>query len=119
MPSSNMTLLVQYGIPIYNSWKHFPERKGLVTGIVLCGFGFGSFLFGLIAIWLVNPEDKEPDPLTKEYPQEIAANVPYMLQILSILWAVLSLASLLLVFPAAKINSSKYFEIDKDAGKPK
>ena len=37
---------ISYGIPIYNSWKHFPDHKGLVTGIVLCGFGFGSFVFG-------------------------------------------------------------------------
>jgi len=33
-----------------------PERKGLVTGIIVAGFGGGAFVFGFIAHGVVNPE---------------------------------------------------------------
>jgi hypothetical protein len=32
-----------------------PNRKGLVTGIIVAGFGAGAFFFGFIALQVVNP----------------------------------------------------------------
>ena len=36
----------------------------MVSGIVVGGFGFGSFMFGFIAQAIVNPDDIEPDLVT-------------------------------------------------------
>lgn len=30
-------------------WSHLPERKGLVSGCIISGFGFGGFFFGELA----------------------------------------------------------------------
>ena len=30
-------------------WSHLPERKGLVAGAIISGYGFGGFIFGILA----------------------------------------------------------------------
>lgn len=37
-----------YAVPIHVGWRHFPNRKGIVSGVVIGSFGFGSFMFSLI-----------------------------------------------------------------------
>lgn len=43
------------------AWEWFPERKGLVTGLIMSGYGFGPFIFGFVSSALVNPEDVKPN----------------------------------------------------------
>ena len=38
-----------YLTPLACGWEWVPERKGLITGIILGAFGFGAFVFSLIA----------------------------------------------------------------------
>lgn len=47
-------------IPLMCGWDHFPERRGMVSGIIIGGFGFASFFFDMISTSIVNPEDKAP-----------------------------------------------------------
>ena len=47
-------------IPLVCSWEYFPERKGLITGIVVGAYGFSSFIFTFISTKLVNPNDENP-----------------------------------------------------------
>lgn len=44
-----------YIVPIYSCWKYFPHNKGLVSGIILCGFGLSSFIFNFVSTALANP----------------------------------------------------------------
>jgi hypothetical protein len=69
-----------------------------VTGIVLCGFGFGSFFFGLIATSIVNPNDESS--VNNLYPIDVADNVPKMLRYLTVMWAFLSVVGIIMTFPA-------------------
>ena len=46
-----------YYTPILCGWEWFPDNKGLVSGIILAGYGFGAFFFGYISTALVNPHD--------------------------------------------------------------
>jgi hypothetical protein len=46
-----------YFIPLMCGWEWMPNNKGLVSGIILCGFGFGSFIFGFVAMAIVNPNN--------------------------------------------------------------
>ena len=51
---------------INNAWKYFPEKKGFLSGLILCSFGMGSFFWIFIAEKIINPnnlevEDKGPD----------------------------------------------------------
>ena len=56
-----------YIVPLHLSWKYFkPEdssnrREGLITGIVIAGFGFGGVIFGIISENLINPDRLDPE----------------------------------------------------------
>jgi MFS transporter, OFA family, oxalate/formate antiporter len=40
---------LMYSSALSAAISHLPSRKGTISGIVVCGFGFGGFLFGIIA----------------------------------------------------------------------
>jgi len=48
-----------YMVPLKNAWNYFPEQKGLVSGIIVCGFGLSSFIFSYVSKIIANPLDKE------------------------------------------------------------
>ena len=37
------------------AWLYFPNNKGFVSGLIVAGFGFGSFLFNFVCLNTVNP----------------------------------------------------------------
>ena len=45
-----------YFVPLVCGWEYFPHKKGLVSGLVLAGYGFSSFIFSLVSTYLVNPD---------------------------------------------------------------
>jgi len=49
-----------YITPIVICWEYFPLNKGFVSGVILCGFGLASFLFGFVVKAIINPEGAEP-----------------------------------------------------------
>jgi MFS transporter, OFA family, oxalate/formate antiporter len=52
-----------YWPPIICAWEWFPERKGLISGLVIGAFGFGAFIFGFITTAIANPwNDKSEKP---------------------------------------------------------
>ena len=42
-------------------WEWFPNNKGLVSGLVVAGYGFGAFIFGFITTHIANPNDFKPE----------------------------------------------------------
>ena len=90
-------------MPVSTSWKYFPNNKGLVTGIVLCGFGFGPFFFNIITTHIVNPNNLKADS-NGMFPPEVYQNVPKMFRILAACWFVLSVISIILFFPYEEIG---------------
>jgi OFA family oxalate/formate antiporter-like MFS transporter len=73
-----------YLVPVTCSWQYFPNRKGLVTGIIVGGFGFGSFIFSFLSTAIINPDNLKPDLLVdgmRIFTQaEIVDRTPYMLR---------------------------------------
>jgi OFA family oxalate/formate antiporter-like MFS transporter len=47
-------------VPVIIAWEYFPNNKGMVSGIIFGGHGFGAFVFGLISFAIVNPNNTEP-----------------------------------------------------------
>jgi hypothetical protein len=45
-----------YFVPLVCAWEYFPHKKGLMTGIIIGAYGFGSFFFSLLSTKLVNPD---------------------------------------------------------------
>jgi len=93
---------VCYLVPLACTWEYFPKRKGLISGIIIGGFGFGAFFFGFISFALVNPENAEPDvevdggkifgPDTTQ-----AQLAPRMIRINCAIWLVMVLISIALI----------------------
>ena len=74
----------------------------MATGIVMCGLGFGSFAFSFIAQALVNPNNLNPDPVTNNFPLEVAEKVPSLMRYLALMWTILSIIGIVMTFPGPK-----------------
>lgn len=80
------------------AWYYFPKRKGLATGIIVCGFGISASILNIFIQYQINPDGIKPDS-NGFYNSEISNRVPqYLLQAL-ILFSIMSVISVLLVIP--------------------
>lgn len=116
----------------------YPNRKGVVTGVIIGCFAFGSFFFNFIATAIVNPSNKKAlYPVTINgkvenfFEKEIAQNVPKMFLILASIYSAILLIAVFLVkdqekpskpeeskhepIPVADINEGdNYLHVKKD-----
>lgn len=88
-----------YFPPLQCGWEWEPKRKGMVTGIILGAFGFGSFVFGFLAKFIINPHNDKPSlyPEGKFYSPEVAKNVPKFFIIMAISWSILAVVAVILI----------------------
>ena len=77
-----------YWPPIMCGWEWFPENKGLVSGLVIGGFGFGAFIFGFVTTAIAIPDDEKPavpqdgsGTKDKLFSRDVADKVAEMIQI--------------------------------------
>ena len=88
-------------IPIICGWEHFPNRRGIVTGICLAGYGFGTFIFAQVSTAIVNPDRLEPinDPTNdiNFYKRSVAMRVPQMIRDLCYMWISLVVIGMLTI----------------------
>ena len=96
------------------AWRHFPEKRGLISGIILCAYGSGSFFLNLIAQYIVNPNNLKAKYLPgkvndeKYFSKEVYKNVPYMWTILVIIWGSLLLIGILLIRNPKRKNTQEW-----------
>lgn len=57
---SGFGLGVAYIVPIAMLQKWFPDKKGLITGLAVGGFGFGAVLTSPVAQWLIDRDPAQP-----------------------------------------------------------
>jgi OFA family oxalate/formate antiporter-like MFS transporter len=57
---SGFGLGVAYIVPIAMLQKWFPDKKGLITGLAVGGFGFGAVLTSPVAQWLIKQDPDQP-----------------------------------------------------------
>lgn len=92
---------IMYMQPIISGWEHFPDKKGLVTGIIVGSYGMGSFVFSQISTMIINPDDREAEieinRNLKYFKWEVAERVPFCLRILVLIWAVMLAVGILLL----------------------
>jgi len=93
-----------YSSALRAAWSHLPGRKGCVSGLVISGFGFGGFFFGIITNALANPDNEkaiafEIAPGVEEYffTGSVAEGVPSMLRKLCLIWVSLLIFGLLTI----------------------
>ncbi|CAI2367819.1 unnamed protein product [Moneuplotes crassus] len=100
-----------YMVPVVCGWEYFPQWKGAVSGVIVAGFGFGSFIFGFVSIAIANPDGEQADLkveggniFSPESP--VSSNAPRMLRINCIIWSLLLLTSLFMIKKNKKGNFS-------------
>ena len=107
-----------YLTPLACGWEWVPERKGLVTGVILGAFGFGAFVFSLIAQAVVNPENVRAEELVDGrliYSPEIASRVPKLMYVLAASFGGLgALATMLVRRNPTFVEQVKVSAIDKE-----
>jgi MFS family permease len=92
-----------YYTPLICSWEWFPEKRGLVTGIILCCIGFGSFIFSFITTALVNPHNRVKEVYIEGratplyYDKEVSDRVPMMYITCLVIWVAMAVAGMLLI----------------------
>ena len=78
-------------VPLNNSFKYFPNYRGVVSGIISTGFGLSSFIFSYVVLFIVNPNNIKPNETIDGtlFPEEIALNFPFSLKVLAVSFFVL------------------------------
>lgn len=82
---------IGYVPPMVNGYKHLPHRKGLVSGVIVGGFGAGSFIFNFIVTGIINPKDRDTADDGYYDDSDIYDMVPTMYRVLAICFLVLGL----------------------------
>eukprot|EP00330_Aristerostoma_sp_ATCC50986_P012234 CAMPEP_0114598466 /NCGR_PEP_ID=MMETSP0125-20121206/20828_1 /TAXON_ID=485358 ORGANISM="Aristerostoma sp., Strain ATCC 50986" /NCGR_SAMPLE_ID=MMETSP0125 /ASSEMBLY_ACC=CAM_ASM_000245 /LENGTH=129 /DNA_ID=CAMNT_0001804209 /DNA_START=326 /DNA_END=715 /DNA_ORIENTATION=+ len=89
-----------YMVPVICGWSYFPNKRGAVSGIIVAGYGFGSFTFNLIAVALVNPNNEKASVEIdgyKYFSSDVYDRVPMMFRILSLCYLLTGLIGACLV----------------------
>ncbi|CAD8092769.1 unnamed protein product [Paramecium sonneborni] len=93
-----------YMLPIICGWKYFPFNRGMVSGLIIAGYGFGAFTFNFVCKAICNPNNEEPEigfeengKIKKYFSKDVYENVPFMFQMLALSYFILTIISVLLV----------------------
>ncbi|XP_077987972.1 apicoplast pyruvate carrier 1-like [Glandiceps talaboti] len=62
---------VAYAPPLASAMRWFPGRKGLVSGCIVAGFGFGAFIFNPIQTAFINPNNLSPNATDPDDPDSL------------------------------------------------
>lgn len=72
---------------LFNTYKYFPDKRGLIGGIGMCSVGLSAFLSNYLLLCVMNPDDimAEKNLSTGEYffKEEITQRLPSALQYLA------------------------------------
>ncbi len=97
--------------PLRNAWKHFPNKKGLISGLIMMGFGFSSIIFNYISDEIINPEESKVLD-NHLYSEEIANRVPTYISVVVKIFIFVGITVITFLFPAReeKFQSDKRIE---------
>ena len=88
--------------------KWYPNNKGIVNGIVLCGFGISALIFDKIQTILINPNNLSQNALTGFTDDEIIGNFPYIFLYLGGIFFIMQMIGILLISHPPKNYVAQY-----------
>ena len=94
---------ITYLIPLHHSWLWFPDRPGLISGIIVSGFGIGTFAFNELCIFIVNPDNEKAED--GSFPKDVNDRVPRMMYIFFGCRCILAILSVLTIFEGREVTS--------------
>ena len=114
-------LMIIFGIAIgfsyigitKNAWYYYPEKKGLISGIILFGYGGSSMIFSGFADSIINPNNESTDS-NGLFNKEIADNTYIYIKKLNIILFIMSLIGFLLISDYNKNNTEHQNDFTKN-----
>lgn len=91
---------ISYTAAYVSVQKYYPEKKGMVTGMVSMGYGSGALVFNQVATAFANPQNAEALVEyngNRYFDGEVPNNVPTMFLILAISYALLMIIGCILI----------------------
>lgn len=85
-------------VPVHHGWLWWPERPGLVSGLIICGFGFGALTFNTVSLMMVNPDNLSADEEGK-FPDDVNSNLPKMLTTVIYIFMAITFVAILMISP--------------------
>lgn len=92
-----------YSVILFQAWKMFPGREGVISGIIIAGFGLGGYVFISASTHIMNPQGinaikvDPTDIKSKPFDPDVSERLPFMLKIVCKMWASIILFSILLL----------------------
>lgn len=89
-----------YMTPMSNGFGWYPHRKGLVAGVILAGFGIGTFIFNMVQTAYVNPDNLSPLETAEGYftQESILDKVPNLFVFIGSIYAAMQFVGCCLLF---------------------
>ena len=87
---------LSYMVPVHHNWLWFPNNAGLVSGIIIGGFGLGALVFAPVATEVVNPNHEQA--VDGHFSGDVDERVPLMLLILNLCFVGIAILSIAFVF---------------------
>ena len=104
-------------LPLVCGWRFFPNRRGLVSGITIGGYGFGSFIMNFICKAVANPENEhasvkveEDGKTVKYFDSKVGDQVPAMFRVMAACYLGLAIISILLIRYPSEIDVDKLID---------
>ena len=105
---------------IKNCLLYFPERKGLINGFVLFGYGTSSLIYNSFADFIINPTYQKINPSTGFFDEDVALNVKKYLLFFNIFNGTFAFVSFIFQFEyKEEKNKDSKSKNKKDPSKPK
>jgi hypothetical protein len=88
-----------YLVAIHQGWLWFNNRRpGLVSGIIIGGYGMSAVMLDPITLDLANPWHDNFDKTTNQYPERVNARFEYMMHIVLLIFVGLAVVGIGLTF---------------------
>jgi len=101
---------------MYNNYKYFPSRRGLIGGISMGMYGLAALISNYILLLLINPKNikaiKNPETNQYSFPDEIADRFPSALRYLSYYFISIMIIGSLLQFEYEEPEPEKLADED-------
>ena len=92
---------LMFMVSLVCAWDYFPQRKGLMTGIIEASYGLGPFFYNKIANLLINPDDEkatiEISSDVHYFDNEVSERVPGAYRALCCIWGFQVISCILLI----------------------
>nr|XP_006819140.1 PREDICTED: uncharacterized protein LOC100370263 [Saccoglossus kowalevskii] len=110
---------IAYAPPLAASMRWFPDKKGLVSGFIVAGFGFGAFIFNFVQTAFINPGNLAPNATTAGdddlyfWQDSILDLTPYVFILLGAIYFTMQIISAILVKNPPKESEDETSEKEK------